>query len=234
MPSLPARPLGSLAVARAASRAAAVAAEPSTGGTREAILAVAARLFADRGYHRTSLHGVAALVGVQKASLFHHFASKEALYRAVLQASHGQAEATLRRALSTEGGWLARVRALVDAYVDLVAEHPEQTKMLLRQSLGDAPDGYDGHPDSDRLIAIATTFLADGQRAGAFASCDALALVLGIAGTVTFLFTSAPVVTPRWAERASYQGRVELIRRHVMTIVLRTLAPAPREPDATP
>lgn len=192
--------------------------------TREAIRVVAARSFADHGYHRTSLHEVAESVGIQKASLFHYFASKEALYRAVLDEGHGQIEAVIRSVLAGEGDWLARALGLLDAYVDLVAAHPEQTKILLRQSLGDVPDGYDGRPASDRLLGLVAGFLADGQRAGAFAPIDGHSLVLGVIGMVVFFFTSAPVVAPGWTVARPSAQRVEHVRRHVAAIVERVLA----------
>lgn len=192
-------------------------------GTRDAIRAVAARFFADHGYHGTRLHEVAEYVGIQKASIFHYFASKEALYRAVLEEGNGQIEAIIRRALAAEGGWRERARGLLDAYVDLVSAQPEQTKILLRQSLGDAPDGYDARPDSDRLLALVTTFVADGQQAGAFAPLDGLTLVLGVVGMVAFFFTSAPVVAPRWSLDLSYEERIEHVRRHVVAVVERAL-----------
>jgi AcrR family transcriptional regulator len=193
-------------------------------GTRDAIRAVAARFFADHGYHGTRLHEVAEEVGIQKASIFHYFASKEELYRAVLEEGHGQIEAIIRRALSAESGWLERARRLLDAYVDLVAGQPEQTKILLRQSLGDAPEGCDVRPDSDRLLALVTTFVAEGQRAGAFAPMDGLTFVLGVVGMVAFFFTSAPVVAPRWSLDLSHEGRIEHVRRHVAAVVERALA----------
>lgn len=188
-------------------------------GTRAALLTVAARFFADQGYYGTRLHEIAEYVGVQKASIFHYFASKEALYRAVLDEGHGQTEAIIRGALAVEGSWLDRARTLVDAYVDLVSAHPEQTKILLRQSLGDVPEGYDGRHDSDRLLALVTSFLADGQRAGAFGRFDALTLVLGVIGMVAFFSASAPVVAPSWALDLSHEHRVEHVRRHVTTVV---------------
>lgn len=203
------------------------AARPSRGprlGTRAAILAAAARSFADRGYHRTSLHEVAEEVGIQKASIFHHFASKEALYRAVSEEGRGQGEAIVRAALGGEGGWSERVHALLDAYVALVAAHPEQTKILLRQSLGDAPEDYDGGSDSDRLLRVVSAFLDAGRRAGAFAPCDATSLVLGVMGMVVFFFTSAPVVAPGWSDAAG-EDRVGHVRRHVAALVDRMLAP---------
>jgi AcrR family transcriptional regulator len=55
-----------------------------TRDRRRAIIAAAERLFADRGYARTSMKQLAAAVGVADASLYNHFASKreilEALY----------------------------------------------------------------------------------------------------------------------------------------------------------
>jgi len=200
-------------------------AETRTGRcTRDAIRTVAARAFADRGYHRTSLHEVAEDVGIQKASIFHYFASKEALYRAVIDEGHGQTDAIIRQVLAGEGDWMARARAMLDAYVDLVSANPEQAKILLRQSLGDMPEGYDGNANSDRLLTSVTGFLADGQRAGAFAPIDAQSLVLGIMGMVVFFFTSAPVVAPGWNANLKPEQWVEHVRRHVAAIVERVLA----------
>jgi AcrR family transcriptional regulator len=52
--------------------------------TRERILDVAEGLFADRGLTGTSVRDISAEVGVTPGSLYHHFASKQALYEAVL------------------------------------------------------------------------------------------------------------------------------------------------------
>lgn len=53
--------------------------------TAERILDAAEALFAERGYAATTLRDVAAAVGVRNPSLYNHFASKEALYAAVLE-----------------------------------------------------------------------------------------------------------------------------------------------------
>jgi AcrR family transcriptional regulator len=52
---------------------------------RAAILAVAARVFAQSGYAATSMDDVAAAAGVTKLIVYRHFEAKETLYRAVLE-----------------------------------------------------------------------------------------------------------------------------------------------------
>lgn len=55
---------------------------PGVPGTREAILAVARRRFATRGYDATSLRGIAADAKVDPALLIHYFGTKEGLFTA--------------------------------------------------------------------------------------------------------------------------------------------------------
>ena len=52
--------------------------------TRERILDVATRLFAEGGYDATGLRGIADVVGLTGPALYHYFASKEALMDALI------------------------------------------------------------------------------------------------------------------------------------------------------
>jgi len=47
-----------------------------TEDTRQRILDVASELFVERGYDATSLREIAERLGVTKAALYYHFASK--------------------------------------------------------------------------------------------------------------------------------------------------------------
>ncbi len=58
---------------------------PGESGTREAILDAAVQAFADEGYDRTSIRGVAAVAGVDPALVLHYFGSKEGLFGAALE-----------------------------------------------------------------------------------------------------------------------------------------------------
>jgi AcrR family transcriptional regulator len=51
---------------------------------RGKLLSAAAHLFREQGYERTTVRDIAARVGIQSGSLFHHFASKEEILKAVM------------------------------------------------------------------------------------------------------------------------------------------------------
>lgn len=52
--------------------------------TRERLLATARRLFGERGYENTSIEAILEATGIARGALYHHFASKEAVFDAVL------------------------------------------------------------------------------------------------------------------------------------------------------
>lgn len=74
---------------RAAARSLGKPRDDAPGGqgaaTRERILDVAESLFAEHGLAGTSVRDIAAEVGLTPASLYNHFAGKQALYEAVLE-----------------------------------------------------------------------------------------------------------------------------------------------------
>lgn len=56
-----------------------------TGQTRERIVAAAAELFAERGFHATPMTSIAEAAGLSQTGLLHHFPAKEELLAAVLE-----------------------------------------------------------------------------------------------------------------------------------------------------
>ncbi len=65
---------------------------PGTPDTRDAILAVARRRFATRGYDATSLRGIATEAEVDPALLIHYFGTKEGLFVAATGLPAGLSE----------------------------------------------------------------------------------------------------------------------------------------------
>ena len=58
---------------------------PGASGTREAILDAARRAFAEQGYQRATIRGVADLAGVDPALVHHYFGTKQGLFVAAVQ-----------------------------------------------------------------------------------------------------------------------------------------------------
>ncbi|HHH75390.1 MAG TPA: TetR/AcrR family transcriptional regulator [Phycisphaerae bacterium] len=66
-----------------------------------AILGVAKRLFAEKGFDAVSINQIAQQAGVSKANVFHHFTSKDALYLAVLKVACEETVGSLAEAHSS-------------------------------------------------------------------------------------------------------------------------------------
>jgi AcrR family transcriptional regulator len=98
--------------------------------TREQLIAVATRLFADRGYEGTSIEAVLQEAGVSRGSLYHHFAGKDALFEAVLQAVDQRAGAQVVAVTEGFTDIVAALQAAAVAWVRLAGD-PEVKRILL-------------------------------------------------------------------------------------------------------
>ena len=67
------------------------------------MLDVALQVFAERGYHPTSMNDLAEAAGVTKPVLYQHFRSKRALYLELLEDVGGQLRDTIGKATSEAG-----------------------------------------------------------------------------------------------------------------------------------
>jgi AcrR family transcriptional regulator len=68
--------------------------------TRDNLVEVATRLFAEQGYEDTSIEDVLVATGVSRGALYHHFAGKEALFEAALEQVEGRVMAGLEGLLA--------------------------------------------------------------------------------------------------------------------------------------
>jgi AcrR family transcriptional regulator len=99
--------------------------------TRAHLIEIATRLFASRGYEDTSIEAVLDEAGVSRGSLYHHFASKEALFEAVLEDVEGRVGAqTMAAALAADGPGAA-LRAGCMAWIKLAGDPVVQRILLI-------------------------------------------------------------------------------------------------------
>ncbi|MGE5136049.1 MAG: TetR/AcrR family transcriptional regulator [Gemmatimonadota bacterium] len=85
--------------------------------TRSALLKAATELFATRGFLKTSLEDVAGAAHVTRGAVYHHFAGKQALFEAVLDAQERRADTEILATATSEDPWEAATQAL-SAFLD--------------------------------------------------------------------------------------------------------------------
>jgi TetR/AcrR family transcriptional regulator, cholesterol catabolism regulator len=92
----------------------------------------AARLFAERGYHGTSIGSLAEAMGVQKGSLYAHIASKQDLLYSTMRegadAFHAALDGIDERLPATE-----KIRLALRAHLRVVAEQLDVATVFVRE-----------------------------------------------------------------------------------------------------
>lgn len=92
----------------------------------------AARLFAERGYHGTSMGDIAAVMGVQKASLYSLTESKQQLLSGILQAGAGAFHAALD-AVDDGAHAVERIRQGLRGHLRVVGEQLDIATVFTRE-----------------------------------------------------------------------------------------------------
>jgi len=112
--------------------------EPRTASqdSRDEILKAAMQLFANRGFHETSMSEVAREAHVSKALIFWHFKTKEELFVAVLN----RLLEPYFIDFAEEAAWMderQQIEKLVEAYLLFVRDNASSVRFFLAQMLHD-------------------------------------------------------------------------------------------------
>ena len=99
---------------------------------RNELTRTAARLFAEKGYHGTSIGDLAEAMGVQKGSLYAHIESKADLLWEVAREGAAAFHAALD-SVPDEGPVVERIRAALRAHLRVVAEQLDVATVFVRE-----------------------------------------------------------------------------------------------------
>src|SRR5215216_6278775 len=101
---------------------------------RAAILDSALAVFADRGYHASSIDDIAREAGVSKALIYEHFASKQELYAELIEHHADELFERIASAIAQAGpAGAARLAVGVEAFYGFVEDHRVAWRMLFRE-----------------------------------------------------------------------------------------------------
>jgi AcrR family transcriptional regulator len=139
--------------------------------TRRAVLAAARSSFGRKGYAQTSVDEIADAARVTKGAVYHHFAGKEALFRAVHEEVEAEALARAAAAMDPADSPIDQIVAAVNAYLDAALDEE-----IRRITLADGPALLglepEGHSEQQAGHVAVRSFLAAAIAAGQIANLD--------------------------------------------------------------
>ena len=100
---------------------------------RSEIVAIAAEMFAAKGYANTTVREIADAAGILSGSLYHHFDSKESMIEALLRDFLDRIEVQYRNILAREDDPVGTLRALVHAAFGALATDRAAVAVMLNE-----------------------------------------------------------------------------------------------------
>lgn len=162
---------------------------------------VATRLFAGKGYHRTSVSDVCDACGVGKGVFYWYFESKESLFQAILADALHELRRAQQRAIEATPDPITRVTNGIEASLDYLAANDDLFKLIDFA-------GTDAHfapvvrHGIDIVVDDTTRHLKEAIAQGSIPEADPYFLAHGIT-TVTLTFVR------RFLHRGSAEGTVD-------------------------
>ncbi|MCC7042999.1 MAG: TetR family transcriptional regulator [Acidobacteria bacterium] len=136
---------------------------------RSRLLATSAELFWTHGYRATTTRRIAATLGLQQATLYHHVASKEDLLYEICSASLAQLLRASEAAVTGLTAPRERLEALVRTTIqELLANQREHATMIFELRGLSSERQSDVLGTLDRYRQVMRAIIVDGQKDGTF------------------------------------------------------------------
>lgn len=145
---------------------------------RTNILESAAQVFSQKGYNGASMADIAEAVGLQKASLYHHFESKQEILAELLDQALALITERMAVVAESETAPDEKLNQAIRAYLTLLCEHVDLASVLLLEyrSLGDGL--YKRHiQHRDKLEMMWRNLVREGVEAGTF-QCESVSMTV--------------------------------------------------------
>jgi AcrR family transcriptional regulator len=191
--------------------------------TRERILNAALEIFARQGMAGTSVRDIARRARIRVSTLYHHFASKDALYREVQDRVHGQVRELVVSALGQGLDLRETTRAAVGALFDLFSSNRAFMQLGYRTALdGPAASGADRRM-ADRWVGLLEGILTPAEARGEVKDVDPVLFMVTIDGLVHWHIVHDGLYRQLLGRGLDDPELAARVRDHVTAVALRTL-----------
>jgi AcrR family transcriptional regulator len=188
--------------------------------TRQELLAAAARVLAEKGFHDTKIADIAAAADVGVGTFYLHFATKEALFDAVVEDTVARLKATIDAARAREHDPVGKMREANVAFFRFGRDNREVFKIVF----GHAAAYNDLIHRAQALFTadIEATF-REGVASGAFVALPPALVAQAVIGMATQMIAW-------WTEHESVP--IDTLTDTIMTFTLHGLGRAQHEKGA--
>jgi AcrR family transcriptional regulator len=136
---------------------------------RAELIAAAAKLFSERGYHGTSMQHLGDALGIQRGSLYAHIGSKEELLLDVVEEGAARFLERAEQAMQMNAFASVRLRRLLVGHIETAIEHLDSATVFLNEWRYLSPDLRAGIQEKrDRYEAMVRQIIEDGIAAAEF------------------------------------------------------------------
>lgn len=131
--------------------------------TRDEILTAAAQIFSQKGFHAASMQDIAEAVNLQKASLYHHVASKQEILLAILDRALDMLIEYIEQVTILDLPPDEKLRRAMEAYLQAMLDHHDLAAVLLLEHRSLEPQYHIRHiPRRDRFERLWRDMIQDG------------------------------------------------------------------------
>ncbi len=188
--------------------------------TREKILKVATKLFAKYGFAGTSMDDIADRVGIRKASLYHHFSSKQEIYEELIERVFSEIIKIFQVSFSS-GNILKDAENFINKIMNFVLQNEDYVKILLRELLDEnLPVKQFALEYVPKILSFGSQILERGRKEGIFKDdIDPIQLSITLTGAIIIYFVFRPVIEPFIKSPFSRKAIADRVK-HISDIML--------------
>lgn len=169
--------------------------------TRDRILAGARKEFSDKGFEGSRVDRIARVAGINKAMIYYHFASKDALYQAVIEDLFAELRVVIRSAVEEQPDLEGLFSKFAGYYRTLFESSDELAPLVLHElALG-------GERIREVIAGIVSEVGAperirqlfeNGVRDGSYRSIDVVQATVSFMGMNLFYLFFYPILNSIW------------------------------------
>ncbi|MBK9926781.1 MAG: TetR family transcriptional regulator [Anaerolineales bacterium] len=158
--------------------------------TRQDILEAAAQIFREKGFHGASMNDIAEAVNLQKASLYHHVASKQEILLDILDQALQLLLDRISSIATQNTPADKKLRLMVREYMQILAENVDLATVLLFEHRALERRQHARHvPTRDQFESLWRDVLTEGVKAKLFLCEDIPLTARALLGLMNWTIT---------------------------------------------